>query len=57
MSEAATTPVVRLDHIARAYRVGSVLCVIGGILVLALLEHVIAQPRTAIAEELAPQPA
>ena len=25
MSEAATTPVVRLDHIARAYRVGSVL--------------------------------
>jgi putative ABC transport system ATP-binding protein len=25
MSEAATTPVVRLDHVARAYRVGSVL--------------------------------
>src|ERR1700738_4440487 len=25
MSDAATTPVVRLDHIARAYRVGSML--------------------------------
>ena len=51
-------PGVALTHgYVLAYRVGSVLCLIGGVLVLALLEHVIAQPRSAIAEDLAPQAA
>ena len=38
-----------------AFRVGAVLLVIGGVLILALLEHVIAQPRSPVAE-LAPDP-
>jgi hypothetical protein len=33
-----------------AYHVGSVLLVIGGVLVLLLLEHVVAQPRNPAAE-------
>ncbi|MGJ0558363.1 DHA2 family efflux MFS transporter permease subunit [Methylocystis sp.] len=36
-----------------AFRVGVAMCIIGGILVLALLEHVIAEPRNPLAEELA----
>lgn len=36
-----------------AFRVGVAMCVIGGVLVLALLEHVIAEPRNPLAEELA----
>jgi EmrB/QacA subfamily drug resistance transporter len=38
-----------------AFRVGAVLLVIGGVLVLVLLEHVIAQPRSPVAE-LSPDP-
>ena len=33
-----------------AFRIGAVLCLIGGVLVLVLLEHVVAQPRSAVAE-------
>jgi MFS family permease len=33
-----------------AFRIGSVLLVIGGVLVLLLLEHVVAEPRTAMAD-------
>ncbi|MCX6395759.1 MAG: MFS transporter [Propionibacteriales bacterium] len=36
-----------------SFRVGVVMCVIGGLLVIALLEHVIAEPRNPLAEELA----
>lgn len=36
-----------------AFRVGVGMCIIGGILVIALLEHVIAEPRNPLAEELA----
>ena len=36
-----------------AFRVGVGMCIIGGILVVALLEHVIAEPRNPLAEELA----
>jgi MFS family permease len=36
-----------------AFRVGAVLLLIGGVLVLMLLEHVVAQPRSAVAEEVA----
>ena len=40
-----------------AYQVGSVLLVIGGVLVLFLLEHVIAEARNPLAElEAEPQP-
>jgi hypothetical protein len=33
-----------------AFRIGSVLLVIGGVLILLLLEHVVAEPRSAMAE-------
>jgi len=33
-----------------AFRIGAVLCLIGGVLVLVLLEHVVAQPRSPVAE-------
>ena len=36
-----------------AFRVGIGMCVVGGILVLVLLEHVIAEPRNPLAEEAA----
>jgi EmrB/QacA subfamily drug resistance transporter len=36
-----------------AWRIGAVLCAIGGVLVLALLEHVVATPRNVEAEALA----
>jgi EmrB/QacA subfamily drug resistance transporter len=38
---------------ALAWRIGAVLCAIGGVLVLSLLEHVVATPRNAEAELLA----
>ena len=53
ISEGVAPPIALTDGYVLAFRVGAVLCVIGGILVLALLEHVIAQPRNPLAEELA----
>ncbi len=41
-----------VDGTTLAFQVGGVMCVVGGILVLALLEHVIAEPRNPLAEEL-----
>ncbi|MCW2787641.1 MAG: putative transrane efflux protein [Marmoricola sp.] len=41
------------DGFVLAFRVGAVMCVVGGILVLIFLEHVIAEPRNPLAEELA----
>jgi EmrB/QacA subfamily drug resistance transporter len=41
---------------ALAWRIGAVLCAIGGVLVLFLLEHVIATPRNVEAEVLAAEP-
>ena len=45
-------PVAIADSYELAFIVSAALCVIGGILVLLLLEHVIAQPRNALAEEV-----
>lgn len=42
-----------IDGSQLAFRIGAVMCVVGGILVIALLEHVIADPRNPLAEELA----
>jgi EmrB/QacA subfamily drug resistance transporter len=42
-----------VDGTQLAFHVGVVMCIIGGILVLALLEHVIAEPRNPLAEEAA----
>jgi EmrB/QacA subfamily drug resistance transporter len=42
-----------VDGSQLAFHVGVGMCVIGGILVIALLEHVIAEPRNPLAEELA----
>jgi EmrB/QacA subfamily drug resistance transporter len=44
-------PVAFTDGYQLAYLVSAALCVIGGILILALLEHVIAVPRNPLAEE------
>ena len=45
--------VASTDGYALAWRIGAVLCLIGGVLVMALLEHVVATPRNAEAELLA----
>jgi MFS family permease len=46
-----TLPDVAATHgYVLAFRIGAVLCLIGGVLVLFLLEHVVAQPRSAVAE-------
>jgi EmrB/QacA subfamily drug resistance transporter len=42
-----------VDGTELAFHVGVGMCIIGGILVIALLEHVIAEPRNPLAEELA----
>jgi len=39
------------DGYVLAWRVGAALCVMGGVLVFLLLEHVVAEPRNALAEE------
>jgi EmrB/QacA subfamily drug resistance transporter len=53
-----TAPPVAATHgYVLAYHVGSVLLVIGGVLVLFLLEHVVADPRNPLAEADAPRPA
>jgi EmrB/QacA subfamily drug resistance transporter len=44
-------PVAVVDGYVLAFRVGAVLCVIGAVLIYALLEHVIAAPRNVLAEE------
>jgi EmrB/QacA subfamily drug resistance transporter len=41
------------DGYVLAWRVGAALCVVGGILVFLLLEHVVAEPRNPLAEEVA----
>ena len=52
-----TLPDIAATHgYVLAFRIGAVLCLIGGVLVLVLLEHVVAQPRSAVAE-LAPDAA
>ncbi|MFL6062036.1 MAG: DHA2 family efflux MFS transporter permease subunit [Marmoricola sp.] len=43
----------RVDGTQLAFRVGVGMCILGGLLVLALLEHVIAEPRNPLAEEAA----
>ncbi len=45
------------DGYVLSFRVGVGMCIVGGILVLALLEHVIAEPRNPLAEEIAPSAA
>jgi EmrB/QacA subfamily drug resistance transporter len=50
-------PVAATHGYVLAYHIGSVLLVIGGVLVLFLLEHVVAAPRNALAEAGEPQPA
>jgi hypothetical protein len=46
-----TLPDVAATHgYVLAFRIGAVLLVIGGVLVLVLLEHVVAQPRSPVAE-------
>ncbi|MGY2874853.1 MFS family permease [Marmoricola sp. URHA0025 HA25] len=45
-------PIALTDGYQVAYRVSAALCVIGGVLVLVLLEHVIAEPRNPLAAEL-----
>jgi EmrB/QacA subfamily drug resistance transporter len=46
-----TLPDIAATHgYVLAFRIGAVLLVIGGVLVLVLLEHVVAQPRSAVAE-------
>jgi len=44
--------VAAVNGTALAFQVGVVMCVVGGILVIALLEHVIAEPRNPLAEEV-----
>jgi EmrB/QacA subfamily drug resistance transporter len=47
--------VAAVDGSQLAFRVGVGMCIIGGILVLTLLEHVIAEPRNPLADDLAQQ--
>ena len=44
-------PVAFTDGYVLAFRIGAVSCLIGGVLILALLEHVVADPRNPLAEE------
>jgi EmrB/QacA subfamily drug resistance transporter len=50
--EGMAPPLAFTDGYQLAYVISAVLCVIGGILVLLLLEHVVAEPRNPLAEEL-----
>jgi EmrB/QacA subfamily drug resistance transporter len=51
MAAGVPRPIASVDGTQLAFLVGVVMCVIGGILVIALLEHVIAEPRNPLAEE------
>jgi len=51
VAEGVLPPVASVEGTELAFLVGTGMCVIGGILVLVLLEHVIAQPRNPLAEE------
>ena len=42
------------DGYVLAFRIGAISCLVGGVLILALLEHVVADPRNPMAEEAAP---
>ena len=53
MHHGVSAAVARTNGFVLSWRVGAVLCLIGGVLVLFLLEHVIATPRNAEAEVLA----
>ena len=53
MSDGVAAAVASTNGYVLAWRVGAVLCLIGGVLVLFLLEHVLATPRNAEAEVLA----
>jgi EmrB/QacA subfamily drug resistance transporter len=62
MHHGVALAVARTNGFVLSWRVGAVLCLIGGVLVLFLLEHVVATPRNAEAEllageDLAPVPA
>lgn len=51
--DGVAAPLAAVEGSQLAFRVGVVMCVIGGILVIALLEHVVAEPRNPLAEEFA----
>ncbi|MCW2756116.1 MAG: putative transrane efflux protein [Marmoricola sp.] len=57
MATGTVKAVAFTDGFVLSFRVGIGMCIVGGILVLALLEHVIAEPRNPLAEEIAPTPA
>ncbi|MFL6174116.1 MAG: MFS transporter, partial [Marmoricola sp.] len=44
-------PVAITDGYVLAFRIGAISCLVGGVLILALLEHVVADPRNPMAEE------
>lgn len=52
VADGVAGPLASVNGTALAFQVGAVMCVIGGILVIALLEHVVAEPRNPLAEEL-----
>jgi MFS family permease len=53
IGEGVAPPVAFTDGYQLAYLISAALCVVGGVLVLLLLEHVIAAPRNPLAEEVA----
>ena len=55
MREGVSPAVALVDGYELSYRIAAGLCVVGGILVLLLLEHVIAEPRNPLAAELEPE--
>jgi len=55
MHHGVAAAVARTNGFVLSWRVGAVLCLVGGVLVLFLLEHVIATPRNAEAEVLTGQ--
>lgn len=57
MATGTVKAVAFTDGFVLSFRVGVGMCIVGGILVLALLEHVIAEPRNPLAAEIAPTPA
>src|SRR4051794_30017741 len=57
ISDGVLPAIARTSGYVLSWRVGAILCAIGGVLVLALLEHVVATPRNPEAEVLAGQTA
>ena len=57
MHNGTAPPVAATNGYVLAFHIGAVLLVIGGVLVLFLLEHVVAEPRNAMAEAAEPEPA